>query len=196
MYTAMFYFFNAGNILILRSISIYQELQTPTNLILASLAVVDLLISLTLPLYAVSYFSLFFSWNFNLSDICFDYYLKCIAFVSVYYIILYKGETFGEKFILTLHVRKKSRSEWSLLNLTSYKPDLRKPLETRNILNSRFSSCPCLSMFNLTSTRTTSSRRYKIPKIWNEKPSSVIYWILIDTTCEFECVFPKVLNVN
>ena len=56
MYTDMFYFFNTGNILILRSISIYKELQTPTNLFLASLAVADLLITLTLPLYAVSYF--------------------------------------------------------------------------------------------------------------------------------------------
>ena len=54
MYTPLVYCFNAGNILILRSISLYKELQTPTNLFLASLAVADLLITLTLPLYAVS----------------------------------------------------------------------------------------------------------------------------------------------
>ena len=45
---------NTGNILILRSISVYKELQTPTNLFLASLAVADLLITLLLPIYAVS----------------------------------------------------------------------------------------------------------------------------------------------
>ena len=44
----------AGNVLILRSISAYKNLQTPTNLFLASFAVADLLITLFLPLFDVS----------------------------------------------------------------------------------------------------------------------------------------------
>ena len=43
-----------GNIMILRAISANKELQTATNLFLASLAVTDLLITMFLPLYAVS----------------------------------------------------------------------------------------------------------------------------------------------
>ena len=46
--------FHTGNILILRAIGANMELQTPTNLFLASLAVADLLISLFLPIKAVS----------------------------------------------------------------------------------------------------------------------------------------------
>ena len=40
--------------MILRSISVYKELQTPTNLFLTSLAVTDLLIALFLPIHEVS----------------------------------------------------------------------------------------------------------------------------------------------
>ena len=55
--------FYSGNILIILTIILtiinyaYKELQTPTNLFLASLAVADLIITLFLPLYAVSPFS-------------------------------------------------------------------------------------------------------------------------------------------
>ena len=48
-----------GNILILRSISIYKYLQTPINFFLASLAVADLLITLLLPIYAVRTINLY-----------------------------------------------------------------------------------------------------------------------------------------
>ena len=44
----------AGNALILRSIFVTKELQTPTNLFLASKAVTDLLITLFLPMDTVS----------------------------------------------------------------------------------------------------------------------------------------------
>ena len=40
--------------MILRAISTHKELQTPTNLFLASLAVADLLISLIMPIDMVS----------------------------------------------------------------------------------------------------------------------------------------------
>ena len=43
-----------GNILILRAISVHKELQTPTNMFLASLAVSDLLTTLYSPIGAVS----------------------------------------------------------------------------------------------------------------------------------------------
>ena len=46
--------FFIGNIMILRAISTHKELQTPTNVFLASLAVADLLISLIMPIDAVS----------------------------------------------------------------------------------------------------------------------------------------------
>ena len=56
---------NTGNTLILRAISAHKELQTPTNLFLASLAVADLLITIFLPIYAVSWMMSFsFSNNF------------------------------------------------------------------------------------------------------------------------------------
>ena len=52
--TLMIIFILVGNVLILRSIYKNKELQTPTNYFLASLAVADLLITLCLPIYAVS----------------------------------------------------------------------------------------------------------------------------------------------
>ena len=44
--------------MILRAISVNKELQTPTNLFLASLAVTDLLVNLSIPMQMVS------SYNF------------------------------------------------------------------------------------------------------------------------------------
>ena len=49
------YFLNTGNTLILRAISTNKELQTPTNLFLASLAVADLLITVVMPIHTVSF---------------------------------------------------------------------------------------------------------------------------------------------
>ena len=49
--------------MILRAIFSHKDLQTPTNLFLASLAVADLLITLSLPLYSVGIQSLMFSFN-------------------------------------------------------------------------------------------------------------------------------------
>ena len=46
--------FFSGNVMIIRAISSHKELQTPTNLFLASLAVADLLITLIFPIEAVS----------------------------------------------------------------------------------------------------------------------------------------------
>ena len=48
-------FLNAGNILILCSISSHKYLQTPTNLFLASLSVNDLLSNLSVPVHFVSW---------------------------------------------------------------------------------------------------------------------------------------------
>ena len=47
-------FINTGNVLILRSISSHKYLQSPTNLFLASLAMVDLLSNLSMPVHFVS----------------------------------------------------------------------------------------------------------------------------------------------
>ena len=50
----VFIFLNTGNTLILRAIFSNKELQTPTNLFLASLAVADLLFVIFLPIQTVS----------------------------------------------------------------------------------------------------------------------------------------------
>ena len=47
-------FYLTGNIMILRAISSHKELQTPTNLFLASLAVADLLVTVFMPINTVS----------------------------------------------------------------------------------------------------------------------------------------------
>ena len=59
------FFKYTGNTLILRAIAVHKELQTPTNFFLASLAVADLLVTIFLPIYAVSWtMSFSFSNNF------------------------------------------------------------------------------------------------------------------------------------
>ena len=50
----IFLFINAGNIMILRAVCTHKNLQTPTNIFLASLAVTDLLTILSLPIHLVS----------------------------------------------------------------------------------------------------------------------------------------------
>ena len=53
-------FLLAGNMMILHAISSHKELQSPTNLFLASLAVTDLLVTLVMPVDTVS---LRFQWR-------------------------------------------------------------------------------------------------------------------------------------
>ena len=64
--TLCFYLLNIGNTLILRAISSNKELQTPTNLFLASLAVADLLFTIFIPIQTVS-------WRIILSPLSGDY---------------------------------------------------------------------------------------------------------------------------
>ena len=54
------FYFQTGNILIIRSITMYKHLQTPTNFFLASLAVTDFLLILFLPIQIVSWRTFFF----------------------------------------------------------------------------------------------------------------------------------------